>query len=120
MKDIISPLSSSIISPAYQCSGDIDSPFNIKSTTLSRDEFIELVRNYNPESYGSFYQIFKDNAGLIYDVATAKGINPEFVVIRAINEGFAPVSNKAPNSNNYWGIGCYNGTSKYFMTQKFF
>ena len=110
---------SKLVSPSYSCSGDIKSPFNVTTTSLSKEEFVNFVRNYNLSNYKEEFSVFKNNAALIYDVAVEKGINPEFVVIRAINEGFAPVSNKAPESNNYWGIGCYNGTNKYSSYSSF-
>ena len=50
---------------------------------------------------------FKSNAGKIYDISIANDFNPEMVVVRAISEGFDP----GGSSNNYWGLGCFNGAS---------
>lgn len=96
--------SQSYLDSKYQCSSDYRSPMSLTKTTLSKSEFIEKVKAYN--SSNSKYQIFKDNAGLIYDLGIQSGINPELAVTRAIQEGFSPGSNY-----NYWGIGCYNESS---------
>ena len=93
----------------YAFSGEYDlgiesgcSPISINSTTLSREEFIALVSKYGSRGGGA--KILADNAGMIYDMATSNGINPELVFIRADVEGYSPGTSR----NNYWGIGCGN------------
>ena len=72
-------------------------------TNLSRQEFIDAVNNkVNSE-------VFKKNAGKIYDISIKNDFNPEMVVIRAKLEGNFK---EQGGSNNYWGLACYNGTSK--------
>ena len=95
----------------YSCNQSSESPISVSSTPLSRQEFIDKVNAYN--SSKKHYQKFKDHAGEIYDLGVQVGINPELVVIRAFNEGFAPGIRDGSDSYNYWGIGCYNKTNKY-------
>ncbi len=78
------------------------SAISMTSTTLSKEEFIRLAEQY--ASRKSNARILADNAGMIYDMAIANGINPELVFIRADVEGYSPGSSK----NNYWGLGCTN------------
>ena len=88
---------------------DYCSDFPMKDTTLSRSEFISLMEKNLIAKQGSTSgtQTFVKEAGTIYDIATKNGVNPELVVVRAIAEGFTP----GGNSNNYWGLGVYNGQS---------
>ncbi len=79
------------------------SPISMSSTSLSREEFIKWAENYG-NSHGGGAKTLADNAGMIYDMATSNGINPELVFIRADVEGYSPGSSK----NNYWGLGCTN------------
>lgn len=78
------------------------SPISMNGTSLSRDEFILLAQKYGSRGGGA--KILADNAGMIYDLATSNGINPELVFVRAQVEGYSPGS----SHNNYWGIGCTN------------
>ena len=76
------------------------SDINMKSTSLSKEDFIARVNAYNkPEA-----QALKNIAGTIYDMGVANGVNPELVFIRADVEGYSPGASK----NNYWGMGCTN------------
>ena len=77
------------------------SDISLNSTALSREEFISYVEQSVPNA------TFRSNAGKIYDISVANNFNPEMVVIRAMSEGFSP----GGSTNNYWGIGCYNGAS---------
>lgn len=75
----------------------------LSSTPLSREEFIAAVeaKVSNPD--------FKNNAGRIYDLAIANNFNPELIIIRAqLEGGFKEQGGRY----NYFGIRCYNGTSK--------
>lgn len=79
------------------------SAISMSSTSLSREEFIRWAENYG-NSHGGGAKILADNAGMIYDMATSNGINPELVFTRADVEGYSPGASK----NNYWGMGCTN------------
>jgi len=79
--------------------------FPMNDTRLSRDDFIIKLTEYfqnEPKEYGD---VFLENAGNIYDISISNNINPELVVVRAIAEGGSP----GKETNNYWGIKCYNG-----------
>lgn len=78
------------------------SAISMSSTSLSREEFIKWAENYGNSHSGA--KILAENAGMIYDMATSNGINPELVFVRADVEGYSPGSSK----NNYWGLGCTN------------
>ena len=87
-------------------SGDVDdddyigdcSDISLSTTSFERSEFIEKVNS------SSVNEIFKKNAGKIYDISKNNNFNPEMVVIRASLEGYSP----GGSTNNYWGIGCTN------------
>ena len=79
---------------------------SINQSSLSKSEFIEKVNDYYNNVGGNELKVFSDNAGDIYDIASSQGVNPELIVVRAILEGLSPA--KDNNSNNYWGIACYN------------
>lgn len=79
------------------------SDISMSNTSLSRDEFIALAERYG-NGRGGDAKVLAENAGMIYDMATSNGINPELVLIRASNEGFSP----GGSTYNYWGIGCTN------------
>lgn len=76
---------------------------SLKTTSLSRSEFITKVESYFTDTSAASY-VFATNAGEIYDIAERNDINPEIIVVRAILEGFSPGSSK----NNYWGLNCTN------------
>ena len=85
--------------------GDYDGSCNdisLTMTPLERSEFIEKVNSYGNNSSG--FEVFKKNAGKIYDISTNNNFNPEMVVIRGIVEGLSP----GGSTNNFWGIGCSN------------
>ena len=101
-------------SASYTCAATTTTSFNLASTSLDKNSFIEKVKAYTPsrgetsndsKRIDAAYEVFKENAGLIYDMALERGYNPEFVIIRADTEGFSP----GYDSYNYWGIGCENG-----------
>ncbi len=81
------------------------SSISLTSTSLTKDEFVAKMQAQasSDSSHASFY----NQAAYIYDVATSNNINPELIVLRAKAEGFSP----GGSSNNYWGLGCSNGTS---------
>lgn len=79
----------------------------MKSTPLSKEEFVSRVKSYFSSNNTSAGSVFSAKADTIYDIASKNGVNPELVVIRAIAEGFTP----GLAYNNYWGMGTYNGTT---------
>lgn len=83
---------------------------DLHKTSLTKSQFVAGMKSYNYDGASpSGWNKFVSNAEMIYDVSVANNINPEFVVIRAILEGFSPGESK----NNYWGWTCYNtDTSK--------
>ena len=78
--------------------------FSLTSTTLSKDEFVEYVRNYTNVSNQN-WPTFQMKAGDIYDMGVDNDVNPELIIVRAILEGFSPGAAK----HNYFGINCING-----------
>lgn len=94
---------SSAFSNEYYYNSGICSPISMGSTTLSRDEFIKWAESYG-NNHGGGALTLAANAGMIYDMATSNGINPELVFVRADVEGYSPGASK----NNYWGLGCTN------------
>ena len=82
--------------------------FSAHTTTLTREEFISKI-NASSSNSSTYNNIFKQNAGVIYDASIKNNVNPEFVVVRALVEGMSP----GGSTYNYWGISCYNsGTVK--------
>lgn len=75
--------------------------FAAHTTTLTKDAFVSKWRTYCQSN--SCNSTFIDNAELIYDTSKEYNINPEFVVTRAMSEGYSP-----GRGYNYWGIGCTN------------
>ena len=85
------------------------SEFPMKSTTLSKNEFVDLL-NQNLTSTEDGPTAFRNNSEKIYDIATKNNVNPELVVVRAEMEGYSG------GKNNYWGIGAYNGQMGFSYT----
>lgn len=77
--------------------------FSLKSTSLSKSEFVEKVKSYYSGKNGSYAKEFISHAGDIYDICVKNSINPEVLVTRADVEGYSPGS-----YYNYYGIGCTN------------
>jgi len=85
------------------CSGS----FSLSTTTLTREEFVHKMQDYcDRKKYNGFCNNFASIAGEIYDTSLEAGVNPELVVVTAGTEQFW---NNCGTSNNYWGIGIYNG-----------
>lgn len=86
------------------CSTSADD-WKIHNIVLSKNDFKNKLQSYcSRVGCGSSMQLFVNNSDLIYDTAKRNNVNPELVVVRAVNEGFSP----GGGSNNYWGIGCTN------------
>lgn len=81
--------------------------FSLIKSSLTRNEFINKMNDYCTRSKGNdFCSVFAANAGKIYDISHENNVNPELVVVTAGKEqGFK----NCGTSNNYWGIGIYNG-----------
>lgn len=99
--------SGTIIDPTnlfITCSTSADD-WKIHNIVLSKNDFKNKLQSYcSRVGCGSSMQLFVNNSDLIYDTAKRNNVNPELVVVRAVNEGFSP----GGGSNNYWGIGCTN------------
>lgn len=81
---------------------------SITTTNLTREEFIAAVQGYSAAiSKGSGTQVFRDNAGVIYDVCVKNNINPVLCAAQAWKEQNWDDPNTSPY--NYWGIAVYNG-----------
>lgn len=100
------------INPEYSISSSNPRPslpasiFPMHSTSLTREEFIsKLVAYCNSHSCNSnFITYFVNQAGLVYDLSIKYNLNPEFVIVKAMGEGFSP----GGTTYNFWGIGCVN------------
>ncbi len=81
--------------------------FSLTSTSLTKQEFVTLMRNYCLSSGNSnFCNNFSSNAELVYDVSLQNNVNPELVVVTAGTEqGWG----KCDGLYNFWGIGIPNG-----------
>ena len=77
--------------------------FSLKETSLNSDQFVQKVREYC-ESNNCPQQIV-DEADTLYQKSVNQSMNPEFVFIYAIMEGFSPAGNET-GSYNYWGLNC--------------
>lgn len=87
------------------CSSAGAGDFSAHKTTLTKEQFVSGLKNYcNNNSCSSGLSMFVNNAELIYDNSKSNNVNPEFVIVRAMSEGFSP----GGSTNNYWGIGCTN------------
>lgn len=81
---------------------------NITSTTLTREEFVSAVQSYSAAiSKGNGTKVFRDNAGVIYDICVKNNINPVLCAAQAWQEQNWDDPNTSPF--NFWGIAVYNG-----------
>ena len=86
--------------------GTMINPFQ---ALLSREEFIECVKNYSP----SGNQISYENnmipyAEAFYDICTENGVCPELAFAHACLETGYGSSSQAREKKNYFGMGAYN------------
>ena len=86
-----------------------DSLLKLHEIEISKEDFNKATRDYLNGLKSSSHCASMKNWDLdsVYDLSVKNNINPEFVVIRAVEEGCSPYY-KLPSYNNYWGIGCYN------------
>ena len=81
---------------------------SVTTTNLTREEFIAAVQGYSAAiSKGTGTQVFRDNAGVIYDVCVRNNINPVLCAAQAWQEQNWDDPSTSPY--NYWGIAVYNG-----------
>ena len=88
-------------------SGGASCALDVHSASLSKEDFTSATL-----AYDNYYTNEWVNGGL-YDLAAENNISPEFVVIRAISEGFSPSGyyENLSDYHNYWSINCYNGAN---------
>ncbi len=77
--------------------------FSLKSTVLSKSDFVAKINSYYSGKSGSYAKEFINHAEDIYDICVKNNINPEVLVTRADVEGYSP-----GDYYNYYGIGCTN------------
>lgn len=95
--------------PCYR-DGDADG-LKLHEVGITKSDFIKATQSYINDVSG-LCSVMKDwNLEKLYETSVKNNLNPEFVVIRAIEEGCSPVSKGYTSKNNYWGLGCYNGKS---------
>ena len=75
--------------------------------SISENNYVTAVKKYCESNTCSEYLKSWD-LNTVYKTAVANNLNPRFVVLRAIDEGFAP--HYRCSNNNYWGIAVYNTT----------
>lgn len=97
--------------PCYR--EDDDSALKVHEISISKSDFNKATRDHlNKLSSSSSCAAMKDwDLDKVYEISASNGLNPEFVIIRALKEGCSPYSKGLTSYNNYWGIGCYNGVS---------
>jgi len=81
---------------------NITTKFN--TSVLSKSKFISTLNTLCPKK-GIPSELC--NGENVWNYSQKAGVNPALVIVRAINEGFAP--GKKDGSHNYWGIAVYNG-----------
>ncbi len=80
--------------------------FSIVGTVLSKNEFVQLTVAY-ATSHGAKAP-FTDakSMGELYDMCVDKGVNPEFIIAKGVQE--SQLKNDQ-NIENFWGMGTPNG-----------
>ena len=92
------------------------SGLSVHTISISKKDFISATNSLKESSDCNSVckkQLNSWNLESVYDISKANNLNPELVVLRAVDEGFSPSGQHSGLSsyNNYWGIGCYNGQS---------
>ena len=80
---------------------------SVTSTNLTKGDFVKKVQSYSPALSNSKTKIFRDNAGVIYDVCVKNNVNPVLCAAQAYMEQGWVAPSTSPY--NYWGIAVYNG-----------
>lgn len=87
------------------------SSIDFNSTPLSKDEFISLTNEYLEGKTSTTATLFRDNAGLIYDLGREASTNPEMIYIIAEKEQGWKDTDFTTRCFNFYGMGVYNGTN---------
>lgn len=87
------------------------SSIDFNSTPLSKDEFISLTNEYLEGKTSTTATLFRDNAGLIYDLGREVSTNPEMIYIIAEKEQGWKDTDFTTRCFNFYGMGVYNGTN---------
>jgi len=90
-------------------SNTICSKMDFMNTPLSKSDFISRVTSYLSGKSSVTAQLFRENAGLVYDLGEQIGANPEMVYIIAEKEQGWKDTNFTLASYNFYGYGVYNG-----------
>ena len=92
----------SVFDPAnFKTVSGINGRLSVTTTNLTREEFIAAVQGYSAAiSKGAGTQVFRDNAGVIYDVCVKNNINPVLCAAQAWKEQNWDDPSTSPF--NYW------------------
>lgn len=77
----------------------------INGCNIDREDFIKAIESVN------FTAVFKQNAGIIYDICKSNDINPILCASVAAHESNYGKNTPANSKYNYWGIGVYNNSN---------
>ena len=91
-------------------SGDFGTWYmDLYKTSISREKWIELTCNYVLAHYPNAKYPFTSREGLreLYDIGAEEGLNPDFIVVRAIGESGL----NDEGTGNFWGYNTPNGSS---------
>ena len=91
-------------------SGDFGTWYmDLYKTSISREKWIELTCNYVLAHYPNAKYPFTSREGLreLYDIGAEEGLNPDFIVVRAIGESGL----NDQGTGNFWGYKTPNGSS---------
>lgn len=82
---------------------------DLYKTSISREKWIELTCNYVLAHYPNAKYPFTSREGLreLYDIGAEEGLNPDFIVVRAIGESGL----NDEGTGNFWGYNTPNGSS---------
>ena len=91
-------------------SGDFGTWYmDLYKTSISREKWIKLTYNYVLAHYPNAKYPFTSREGLrkLYDIGAEEGLNPDFIVVRAIGESGL----NDQGTGNFWGYNTPNGSS---------
>ena len=95
--------------PCYKVDGG-NSALKVHEVGITKADFKKATTDYL-NSVRSSCKVMKSwDLDLVYDLSVKNNLNPEFVIIRADKEGCSPYSKGLTSYNNYWAIGCTNGS----------
>ena len=87
--------------------------FSVIDTVLSEDDWVEkayaYVTKYLPNNDGTFTN--KENLREMYKMCKEKGVNPEFIFARGVQESGYQGGEASSNGTNYWGYSTPNDSS---------